>query len=218
MEVGKLAGRLYKVNLKLLSITNYQNLGGQFIENLKNVAITIVCAKAVIQGEMSFGIMMSTQIIIGMLNAPIQQFIQFIISAQFAKISFARINEIHGLEDEEQVGSCNETILPQGKDIVLKSLYFQYAPKNPYIVNGVNLVIPHGKVTAIVGDSGSGKTTLMKLILRLYSQNHGEIYLGNLNVNNIPLHYWRSKCGVVLQDGKIFNDTVILRSLKWRER
>ncbi|TWI15577.1 hypothetical protein [Sphingobacterium siyangense] len=128
MEVGKLAGRLYKVNLKLLSITNYQNLGGQFIENLKNVAITIVCAKAVIQGEMSFGIMMSTQIIIGMLNAPIQQFIQFIISAQFAKISFARINEIHGLEDEEQVGSCNETILPQGKDIVLKSLYFQYAP------------------------------------------------------------------------------------------
>ncbi|MGJ1416066.1 ATP-binding cassette domain-containing protein [Sphingobacterium multivorum] len=77
------------------------------------------------------------------------------------------------------------------------------------MVNGVNLVIPHGKVTAIVGDSGSGKTTLMKLILRLYSQNHGEIYLGNLNVNNIPLHYWRSKCGVVLQDGKIFNDTVI---------
>ncbi|APU97930.1 ABC transporter ATP-binding protein [Sphingobacterium sp. B29] len=204
-----LQARLYKVNLKLLSITNYQNLGGQFIENLKNVAITIVCAKAVIQGEMSFGIMMSTQIIIGMLNAPIQQFIQFIISAQFAKISFARINEIHGLEDEEQVGSFNETILPQGKDIVLKSLYFQYAPKNPYIVNGVNLVIPHGKVTAIVGDSGSGKTTLMKLILRLYSQNHGEIYLGNLNVNNIPLHYWRSKCGVVLQDGKIFNDTVI---------
>lgn len=204
-----LQAKLYKVNLKLQSITNYQNLGGQFIDNLKNIIITIICAKAVISGEMSFGIMMSTQIIIGMLNAPIQQFIQFIISAQFAKLSFSRINEIHSLEDEETINSFSETILPSQCDIHLRSLYFQYAPKHPYTVKNVNLTIPQGKITAIVGDSGSGKSTLMKLILRLYNASHGEIYLGNMNINNIPLSYWRSKCGVVLQDGKIFNDTVI---------
>lgn len=204
-----LQAKLYKVNLKLQSITNYQNLGGQFIDNLKNIIITIVCAKAVINGEMSFGIMMSTQIIIGMLNAPIQQFIQFIISAQFAKLSFSSINEIHSLDDEETIQSFSDTILPARCDIHLKSLYFQYAPKHPYTVKNVNLTIHQGRITAIVGDSGSGKSTLMKLILRLYNASHGEIYLGNMNINNIPLSYWRSKCGVVLQDGKIFNDTVI---------
>lgn len=204
-----LQARLYKVNLKLHSITNYQNLGGQFIDNLKNIIITIICAKAVINGEMSFGIMISTQIIIGMLNSPIQQFIQFITSAQSAKISFARINEIHALDDEEQIQEFNEEVLPIDRSIILKNIYFQYAPKHPYSVKGVNLIIPFGKITAIVGDSGSGKTTLMKLILRLYSLSHGEICIGPLNVKNIPLSYWRSKCGVVLQDGKIFNDTVI---------
>ncbi|MCS3552702.1 MULTISPECIES: peptidase domain-containing ABC transporter [unclassified Sphingobacterium] len=204
-----LQARLYKVNLKLHSITNYQNLGGQFIDNLKNIIITIICAKAVINGEMSFGIMISTQIIIGMLNSPIQQFIQFITAAQSAKISFARINEIHALEDEEQIQEFNDAVLPQDRSIILKNVYFQYAPKHPYSVKGVNLTIPFGKITAIVGDSGSGKTTLMKLILRLYGLSHGEICIGPLNVKNIPLSYWRSKCGVVLQDGKIFNDTVI---------
>ncbi|MEN5085050.1 peptidase domain-containing ABC transporter [Sphingobacterium faecium] len=204
-----LQARLYKVNLRLHSITNYQNLGGQFIDNLKNIIITIICAKAVINGEMSFGIMISTQIIIGMLNSPIQQFIQFITTAQSAKISFARINEIHALEDEEQIQEFNDAVLPQDRSIILKNVYFQYAPKHPYSVKGVNLTIPFGKITAIVGDSGSGKTTLMKLILRLYGLSHGEICIGPLNVKNIPLSYWRSKCGVVLQDGKIFNDTVI---------
>lgn len=100
-------------------------------------------------------------------------------------------------------------MLPQDRSIILKNVYFQYAPKHPYSVKGVNLTIPFGKITAIVGDSGSGKTTLMKLILRLYGLSHGEICIGPLNVKNIPLSYWRSKCGVVLQDGKIFNDTVI---------
>lgn len=204
-----LQARLYKVNLKLLSITNYQNLGGQFIDNLKNIIITITCAKAVIKGEMSFGIMMSTQIIIGMLNAPIQQFIQFITAAQFARISFSRINEIQVLEDEEQVSAFTQRTLPGDRSLILKNIYYQYAPKHPYTVKGVSLNIPQGKITAIVGNSGSGKTTLMKLILRLYKSTHGEIYIGNLNLNTIPLDYWRSRCGVVLQDGKIFNDTII---------
>lgn len=204
-----LQARLYKVNLKLTSITNYQNLGGQFIEGFKNVLITIFCARAVINGEMTFGVMISTQIIIGMLNAPIQQFIQFIISAQFAKISLMRINEIHQLDDEETLQSFDDILLPETKDILVKGVYFHYAPKTPPVIRDLRLRIPEKKVTAIVGDSGSGKSTLLKLILRLYEPTQGEISVGNLNIKNIPLQYWRSKCGVVLQDGKIFNDTIL---------
>lgn len=204
-----LQARLYKVNLKLMSVTNYQNQGGQFIDGLKNVVITIFCAKAVINGEMTFGVMISIQIIIGMLNAPVQQFIQFIIAGQMAKISFTRINEIHQLNNEEANVTFNESLLPTKKDIIVNNVYFQYAPKSPHIVKGIKLKIPQGKVTAIVGDSGSGKTTLLKLILRLYNPSHGEVFLGKLNVKNIPLKYWRDQCGVVLQDGKIFNDTIL---------
>ncbi|GHE29009.1 ABC transporter ATP-binding protein [Sphingobacterium griseoflavum] len=204
-----LQARLYKVNLKLTSVTNYQNQGGQFIEGLKNVLITIFCARSVVNGEMTFGVMISTQIIIGMLNAPIQQFIQFIISAQTAKISLLRINEIHQLENEETQASFNEVILPDNKDIYVRGVYYSYAPKTPYILKDIKLKIPEGKVTAIVGDSGSGKSTLLKMILRLYQPSQGEITLGSLNINTFSLHDWRSRCGVVLQDGKIFNDTVI---------
>ncbi|TYR31248.1 peptidase domain-containing ABC transporter [Sphingobacterium phlebotomi] len=204
-----LQARLYKVNLKLTSITNYQNQGGQFIQGFKNVLITIFCAKAVISGDMTFGVMISTQIIIGMLNAPIQQFIQFIISAQSAKISLMRINEIHQLNDEETLESFNDILLPEKKNILIKGVYFQYAPKTPPVIRDLRLKIPEKKVTAIVGSSGSGKSTLLKLILRLYEPSDGEISIGNLNIKNIPLHYWRSKCGVVLQDGKIFSDTIL---------
>lgn len=201
--------RLYKVNVKLLSVTNYQNLGGQFIEGLKNLFITILCAKAVVQGEMSFGVMIATQMIIGMLNGPVQQFIQFIISAQTAKLSLARINEIHALDDEEISSETNNMVLPECKDITVSNLSFQYAPRHPMILNRINLFIPEKKVTAIVGDSGSGKTTLLKLLLRFYTPTVGEIKIGNMNINNISLFDWREKCGVVLQDGKIFNDTIL---------
>lgn len=201
--------RLYKVNVKLQSVTNYQTLGGQFIEGLKNLIITIICAKAVVRGEMSFGIMVSTQIIIGMLNGPIQQFIQFIISAQVAKLSLARINEIHALEDEEIPVETNSMELPECRDITVSNLSFQYAPRHALVLNRITLFIPEKKVTAIVGDSGSGKSTLLKLLLRLYAPTTGEIKIGNMNINNISLFDWREKCGVVLQDGKIFNDTIL---------
>ena len=201
--------RLYKVNVKLQSITNYQSLGGQFIEGFKNLVITIFCAKAVVRGEMSFGVMISTQIIIGMLNGPIQQFIQFIISAQMAKLSLARINEIHALEDEEVPTESNSMDLPDNRNITVSGVSFQYAPKHPWVLNQINLFIPEKKITAIVGDSGSGKTTLLKLLLRLYNPSAGEIKIGSMNINNISLFDWREKCGAVLQDGKIFNDSVI---------
>ncbi|WP_316793708.1 peptidase domain-containing ABC transporter [Pedobacter frigoris] len=201
--------RLYKVNLRVLNITNSQNLGAQFIDNLKNLFITFFCAKAVINGEMTFGVMISTQFIIGMLNAPVQQFILFITSYQSAKISFLRLNEIHELEDEHENVGNNNIELTGNKSLILNNVSFQYTPTGPVVLRGVHLVIPEGQVTAIVGDSGSGKSTLLKLLLRLYKPSFGDIQIASMNVNNIGLRQWRDKCGAVMQDGKIFNDTIL---------
>ncbi|MGE9312247.1 peptidase domain-containing ABC transporter [Niabella sp. CJ426] len=201
--------RLYKVNTRSLNINNLQNSGAQFIDNLKNLLITFYCAKAVINGEITFGVMISTQFIIGMLSAPVTQFIGFIVNYQLAKISFLRLNEIHGLEDEHENVGNNPVALPEKKHLTLNNIFFQYTNNSRMILSGIRLIIPEKKVTAIVGDSGSGKSTLLKLILRLYKPTHGEILIGNMNINNVSLRQWRDKCGAVMQDGKIFNDTIL---------
>ena len=201
--------KLYKVNLRVLNVTNAQNLGAQFIQSLNNLLITFYCAKAVIGGEITFGVMISTQFIIGMLSAPLVQFIGFIISAQYAKISFLRINEIHQLKDEEDAVVTNSLNIPDNKSLFLRNVSFQYTPNAPFVLKQINLVIPEGKTTAIVGGSGSGKSTLLKLLLRLYNPSFGEILIGNMNISNLSLREWRDTCGVVMQDGKIFNDTIL---------
>lgn len=201
---------LYKVNRRVLSVTNMQNLGAQFIENLKNMAITFFCATAVIKGDITFGVMISTQFIIGMLNGPLVQFINFVVSAQYARISFMRMNEIRQLDDESEILSVGSTsIIPENGSLMLSNVHFQYTPNAPLVLKGVNIYIPQNKVTAIVGGSGSGKSTLLKLLVRLYAPSYGDILMGEMNVNAISLRHWRSMIGVVMQDGKLFNDTIL---------
>lgn len=202
--------RIYRLNLKVLKINNTQALGAQFINSMMNIAVTFYCAIAVINGDITFGIMISTQFIIGMLNGPVAQLVGFIQSAQYAKISFMRINEIHQLKDEDDVSPVisNHLSLPVDKSLYLKNVSFQYSRNTPLVLKNITLTIPKGKVTAIVGDSGCGKSTLLKLLLRLYTPSYGEICMGDMNVNNISLRNWRAKCGCVMQDGKLFNDTI----------
>ncbi|NDV64203.1 peptidase domain-containing ABC transporter [Bacteroides sp. 224] len=202
--------RLYKLNVKILNINNAQMLGSQFINNIQNMAVTFFCAISVINGDITFGVMISTQFIIGMLNGPVVQFVGFIQSAQYAKISFMRINEIHQLRDEDDMVSisANSMELPNNKSIVVKNLAFAYSPHAPLVLKSIYLTIPEGKVTAIVGDSGCGKSTLLKLLLRLYLPSYGEICIGDMNINSVSLRQWRAKCGSVMQEGKIFNDTI----------
>jgi ATP-binding cassette subfamily B protein len=202
--------RLYKLNVKILNINNAQMLGSQFINSMQNMAVTFFCAIAVINGDITFGIMISTQFIIGMLNGPVAQFVGFVQSAQYAKISFMRINEIHQLRDEDDMVSisANSMELPGDKSLTVRNLSFAYSPHAPLVLKGVHLMIPEGKVTAIVGDSGCGKSTLLKLLLRLYLPSYGEICIGDMNINNVSLRQWRAKCGSVMQEGKVFNDTI----------
>lgn len=206
----EIQARLYHVNKRVLAITNAQNLGAQFIESIKNMGIVFFCAMAVIKGDITFGVMISTQFIIGMLNGPLVQFINFVVGAQYAKISFLRINEIRQLEDEEELLSIgNTSILPEKKTIRLENIHFQYTQNSPLVLRNIYLQIPEDKITAIVGGSGSGKSTLLKLLVRLYKPSYGEIKMDTMNVNAINLHQWRNLCGVVMQDGKMFSDTIL---------
>lgn len=201
--------RLYHLNKKVLTINNMQNLGAQFIDNIKNMWITFFCATAVISGDITYGIMISTQFIIGMLNGPLIQFINFVVSAQYAKISFLRMNEIRQLEDEDELLSTGSTtILPESRTISLRNVGFQYSANSSLVLKHITLTIPGKKVTAIVGCSGCGKSTLLKLLTRLYSPTYGEIEMGGMNVKAINLKQWRNLCGVVMQDGKIFSDSI----------
>lgn len=201
---------LYHINKRVMTVTNLQNLGAQFIESVKNMAIVFFCATAVIKGEITFGVMISTQFILGMLNGPLVQFINFVVSAQYAKISFLRMNEIRQLQDEEELLSIGSTnLLPESRDITLENVHFQYTPNSPLVLKNIYLTIPQNKVTAIVGGSGSGKSTLLKLLVRLYNPTYGEIKMGGMNTQSINLRQWRSLCGVVLQDGKLFSDTIL---------
>jgi ATP-binding cassette subfamily B protein len=206
----EIQARLYKVNKRVLTVTNSQNLGAQFVESIKNMCITFFCANAVITGDITFGVMISTQFILGMLNGPLVQFINFVVSAQYAKISFLRMNEIRQLDDEEELLSIGSTsILPENKELVVENVMFQYTPNAPLVLQHIYLKIPENKVTAIVGGSGSGKSTLLKLLVRLYRPSYGDIKMGGMNVSSINLRQWRELCGVVMQDGKMFSDTIL---------
>lgn len=186
-----------------------QQLGAALINQAKDIFISFLSAKAVIDGQMTLGMMMAIQYIIGQLNAPIQQFIGFAQAAQDARISLERLGEIHNKEDEEKPEDNKIKEIPADKDIEVKNLLFQYeGPHSEKVLNNVSLTIPAKKVTAIVGISGSGKTTLIKLILGFYPPVKGEISLNGTPLNRFSQSEWRKRCGVVMQEGYIFSDSI----------
>ncbi|PLK46117.1 ABC transporter ATP-binding protein [Emticicia sp. TH156] len=208
-EWENLQVKQFKWSIKSLAIGQYQQAGTLFINEGKNILITFLAATAVVNGQMTLGGMMAMQYIMGQLNSPIEQLIQFIQHWQDAQISIERLNEIHEIDNEEPEEKTFVKYLPQNKDIQIKNLSFTYTGAgNEPVLKDISLSIPNGKVTAIVGTSGSGKTTLLKLLLKFYNPGKGEIKLGDTALNNISPRVWRSVCGTVLQDGFIFSDTI----------
>jgi len=203
--------KLFKVNIKGLALNQYQQAGGGFFNQSKNILITFIAAESVVNGSMTLGMMMAVQYIIGQLNAPIEQMIGFIRSAQDAKISLERLGEIHLKEDEEPSQGDNALIhrIPEDKQLTISDLSFQYeGPRSPMVLKDLNLSIPENSITAIVGTSGSGKTTLVKMLLGFYKTIKGEIRVGDFRLDNISAKLWRSNIGAVMQDGFIFSDTI----------
>jgi len=205
----RIQARLFKYKMQNLALNQYQQGGSMFINQAKNILITFLSVKGVIDGQLTLGGMMAIQYIVGQVSSPIEQLLGFVQSYQDAKISLERLNEIHELPDEEPVDKHWIHELPQNKSIGIKDLTFTYpGAGNEPVLEQINLQIPQGKTTAIVGMSGSGKTTILKLLLRFYEPEKGEIKIGNTQLNQLSFKTWRAACGTVMQDGFIFSDTI----------
>ncbi len=200
--------RIFRVNIKALAISQYQDAGAGFITQLKDILISFIAAKAVIDGQMTLGMMLAVQYIIGQLNAPLQQMITFMRNLQDAEISLERLGEIHEKENEEDLEKPRLEMIPDNADIKFENVSFQYNKLSDLVLKDININVPKGKVTAIVGTSGSGKTTLVKLMLGFYAPTSGNIRVGSIALENISKRLWRSKCGAVMQEGFIFSDTI----------
>lgn len=200
---------LFHIQMKSLKLQQTQEAGSIFINELKNIIITVVSATAVINGSLTLGMMLAVQYIIGQLNSPIEQLMHFIYSIQDVKISLERINEIHKKDNEEDFNRNRTEFDGESHDIELRNIDFKYDPHAlSKTIEGVNIHIPEGKITAIVGASGSGKTTLIKLMLGYYPVMSGEITIAGHNISEYNLKWWRRQCGVVMQDGVIFSESI----------
>lgn len=200
--------KLFKIQLSSLRLEQLQTNGANFINELKNIIISFLTAKLVIEGQLTLGMMLSVSYIIGQLNAPIAQFLGFIYSLQDAKISLERLAEIHNKEDEEPMPENLAHELPENKTLTLDRVSFRYTGSASNVLENISLTIPENKITAIVGASGSGKTTLMKLLLRFYEPTEGKLKIGESELNSIRQYTWRAHCGSVMQDGFLFSDTI----------
>lgn len=200
---------LFKISVRGLTIGQIQQAGTIFFTQSTNILISFIAARAVLEGQMSLGMMMSLTYIIGQVSAPIGDFISFAQALQDAKISIERLNEIHSQDDEEIDIIHKTSVLPKDRSIYIEHLQFSYdGSERNLALDDINLIIPEHKVTAIVGESGSGKTTLIKLLQGFYLPNKGNIKVGNISLNSINPHLWRSKTGSVMQESFIFSDTI----------
>lgn len=200
---------LYNVQQKSLKLQQTQEAGSIFINEIKNMVITVVAAASVIHGDITLGMMLAIQYIIGQLNSPVEQLMQFFYSLQDVKISLERINEIHLMDDENGKDGLKEQVEDASQGITLSHVDFKYDPHALYnTLSDINIHIPHGKVTAIVGASGSGKTTLIRLMLGYYPVSGGKLTIGGTDVNTLNKKWWRRQCGVVMQEGAIFSESI----------
>lgn len=200
---------LFRVKVKGLGLTQYQTAGAIFINEVTNILITVLAATLVLKGEMTLGMMLAVQFIIGQLNVPLSQVSTFLKLTQDARMSLDRLSEVHSMDDEEPAPEQKLHKLPESKTIYINNLAYQYeGPRSPFALKNVDIAINENEVTAIVGTSGSGKTTLLKMILGFYKPVEGEVIVGNTRLNDISLRTWRESTGAVMQDGFIFPDTV----------
>ncbi len=236
-EWERIQAKLFKINVRSMALEQYQEVGSTFITQLKNILISFTAAVAVINHDITLGIMLSISYIVGQMNGPLSQLITFIRSIQDAKISLERLSEIHDRNNEESddtaltgkvdkdlfefsgagpgealaagIISLNSSLKVPDRGIELRNVSFRYgSPSSPLVLNNVSLRIPEGKVTAIVGSSGSGKTTLLKLLLKFYEPSGGSVHVNGANMTDIPAREWRKICGTVMQEGYIFSDTI----------
>jgi len=208
-EWENIQASLFQINIRSLNLGQWQQVGAVLINEVKNILITVLSAVAVLNGHITLGVMLSIQYIIGQMQGPIEQFVSFMQQEQDAQMSLERLGEIHGQADEEQSDQNDVAELDSSSSLAFRNVSFTYgSEKSKRVIQDLSLDIPVGKTTAIVGLSGSGKTTMIKLMLGFYPPTEGDVMLGNHSLKHISFREWRKHCGVVMQEGYIFNDTI----------
>jgi ATP-binding cassette subfamily B protein len=205
----KLQASLFGIKIKGLGLIQYQSAGATFINEVTNLFITIIAATAVLKGDITLGVMLSVQFIIGQLSVPVNQIIGFFRVSQDARMSLERLSEVHEMQVEETDPEMKIRKLPEKKELFINNISYQYeGPRSPFVLKNIDLFIEENKTTAIVGTSGSGKTTLLKLLLGFYQPVTGEILIGDTHLSNLSLKVWREKVGAVMQDGFLFPESI----------
>lgn len=203
--------KLFKLSRSFTKLQQLQDGGGTMINEIRNVIITFLAAQAVMNGSMTLGMMLAMQYVIGQLHSPIGEFLNFTREYQEAKIGFERMETVHRMEKEDVDGNADNTLhSPTSKSSIdLINVCFNYGSANSRMVlNNISVSFLAGQVTAIVGESGSGKTTLLNLLLKFYRPTSGVVIVGENDLKNMNTDGWRARCGVVMQNGYIFSDTI----------
>lgn len=209
--MGKIQIKLFKTRIKLLNVDQLQAVGSSLITTIENMLLIYVSALAVTHGEMTMGMLIAIQYILGQLAMPMESLIQFIVSIQLTNISFMRVKEIIGkkTEDELYTKNTNSDLMDLTNDISLKNIYFKYSINEEYVLKNITCTLPKGKFIALVGESGCGKSTLLKILIGLYMPQGGKIKIGSTLLNSIPVEEWRSRIGVLTQDSALLNETIL---------
>lgn len=208
---------LYKTKVKLLHVDQIQAAGSSFLSTLKNIILIYIAATSVIKGDMTIGMLIAVQYILGQLNMPLENIVMFITSSQMSYISFLRIAEINKAKAEEPENPVRKDLIDFSGNIKFENVYFKYNMNGNFVLKNLAFVIPYGKVTAIVGASGSGKSTVTKLLMQLYLPSSGQISVGNINLTSVSTADWRNRCGVITQESTVFKDTILNNIIFGRE-
>lgn len=199
---------LYKTKIKLLHVDQIQNIGSTMLTTIKDALLIYIAANAVIRHEMTIGMLIAVQYILGQLKTPMESLVNFIVSAQLCHISYMRVTDIHKIKTENVDHNENEKLLDFSQSLYIQNLYYKYAVNDDFVLKNISCMIPHGKTVAIVGESGSGKSTLIKLLAQLYQPSSGDIKLGNINISTFSSETWRNHCGVITQESSLLKDTI----------
>ena len=199
---------LYKTRIKLMHVDQLQNMGSTLMLTIKDALLIYIASLAVIKGEMSIGMLIAVQYILGQLKMPMDNIVNFIVSSQLCYISYLRVTDIHKISIENLFQNENDKMLDFGQPLVIRNLFFKYSVNDDYVLSNISLIIPQGKTIAIVGESGSGKSTLIKLFAQLYQPVNGEICLGNIKLSSFSIETWRSHCGIITQESSLLKDSI----------
>lgn len=207
----KIQIRLFKTRIKLLNVSQLQELGSSLINTSKNLFIIYLAAISVTSGDMSMGMLIAVQYIVGQLSAPMEGIIQFIISIQMANISYMRVQEIINkpVEDGSTAKDFRTELVDFSKNIVIQNVYFKYGINDDYVLKNISCILPKGKMIAVVGESGCGKSTIIKLLAGLYVPTSGNILVGNMKLTSFPMTEWRNRIGLLSQDSGLLNETIL---------